>query len=179
MKDNRSLFELTADMAALEDELYETGGELTPEMELALPQTSEALVTKVDNIGILIRKFDSSVDVIDAEMKRLTALKKTCVRASENLKGYVQHSMEENGHKKLEGNLTKFSLRKSDRTITDDDTILNPYRFALEEYRKTLPAFIILPDIKVSKSAIKDLIKNQGIEIPGAYIEEHQSLIMK
>lgn len=179
MKDGRTLFELTADMAALEDELYENGGELTEDLALSLPQTANALSAKVDSIGALVRKFDSSVDSIDAEIKRLQALKKTCANASENLKGYVLLTMDRNGQERLEGQLTKIFKRRSTKTVTDDETILAPWRFALEEFRRTLPDIITLPDMKVNKTAVKDLIKKQGIEIPGAHLEESWSLIMK
>jgi hypothetical protein len=177
--ENRSLFELTADMAALEDELYINGGELTEELALTLPQTSEALVAKVDSIGAVIRKFESSVDSIDAEIKRLQSLKKTCKNAAENLKGYVSRSMEKGGYDRLDGSLTKFFKRRSERTITDDEAILAPYRYTLEEYRKTLPNYITLGDFTISKSVIKDMIKKDGITVPGAALEQNWSLIMK
>lgn len=177
--EKRSLFELTTEMAALEDELYLNGGELTEELALTLPQTSEALVAKVDSIGTVIRKFESSVDSIDAEIKRLQSLKKTCNNAAENLKAYVLHSMEKNGYERLDGSLTKFYKRRSERTITDDEAILAPYRYTLEEYRKTLPAYITLGDFKVSKSVVKEMIKKEGVIVPGAALEQNWSVIMK
>lgn len=177
--EKRSLFELTSDMAALEDELYMNGGELTEELALTLPQTSEALVAKVDSIGAVIRKFESSVNSIDAEIKRLQALKKTCNNAAEGLKEYILYSMDKNGFERLDGSLTKFYKRKSEKTITDDESILAPYQFAIEQFRSSLPAYITLPDFKVSKSVIKDMIKKEGIEIAGAHIEQNWSVIMK
>ena len=76
--ENRSLFQLTADMAAIEDALYETGGELTPEIEEALHETAQSLAVKTDSYNALMRKFGSQADIIDAEIKRLTEKKKTC-----------------------------------------------------------------------------------------------------
>jgi hypothetical protein len=87
--------------------------------------------------------------------------------------------MDRNGQERLEGQLTKIFKRRSTKTVTDDETILAPWRFALEEFRRTLPDIITLPDMKVNKTAVKDLIKKQGIEIPGAHLEESWSLIMK
>jgi hypothetical protein len=80
---------------------------------------------------------------------------------------------------KLDGAFTKFSLRKSEKTITDDESILAPYQFVLEEFRQTLPPYITLPDFKVNKTIIKDMIKKDGIQIPGAHLEENMSLIVK
>jgi hypothetical protein len=177
--DARNLFQLTADMAAIEDALWENGGELTPELEEAMTETTASLVAKTDGYGALIRKFDSASAAIDAEIKRLQALKKTATNAVDRLKERVKFSMQTNGISKLDGQLTKFSLRRSEKTVTDDESILAPYQFTLEEFRQTLPPYISLPDFKVNKTIIKDMIKKDGIQIPGATMEENWSVIMK
>ena len=177
--DTRSLFQLTADMSAIEDALWESGGELTPELEEALTETTESLKVKTDSYGALIRNFDSASSAIDAEIKRLTALKKTADKAVERLKSRVLNSMQENGMSKLDGTYTKFSLRRSERTVTDDELLLGPYTFALESFRQTLPDYISLPELKVNKTVIKDMIKKEGMQLPGAALEENWSLIMK
>lgn len=177
--ENRSLYQLTADMAAIEDALWENGGELTPELEEALTETSASLVAKTDSYGALIRKFDSAATAIDAEIKRLQALKKTAVNAGDSLKKRILFSMQKNEKTKLDGQLTKFFLRRSERTITDDESILAPYLFALEEFIKTLPAYVKTGDLRVDKTIIKEMIKKQGIQIPGAALEENWSVVMK
>ena len=177
--ENRSLYQLTADMAAIEDALWENGGELTPELEAAMTETASSLVAKTDGYGVLIRKFDSAASTIDAEIKRLQALKKTASNAADRLKKRLLASMQDNGMSKLDGQLTKFFLRRSERTITDDESILAPYAYALEEFIKTLPAYVKIGDLKVDKTIIKDMIKKGGIQIPGAAIEENWSVVMK
>lgn len=177
--DTRSLFQLTTDMSAIEDALWENGGELTPELEEALTDTEQSLKAKTDSYGALIRNFDSAALMIDAEIKRLQALKKTADRASERLKGYVMNSMQANNISKLDGAYTKFSLRRSERTVTDDDLLLGPYAFALEAFRQTLPDYISLPDLKINKTIIREMIKKEGMQLPGAALEENWSVIMK
>jgi hypothetical protein len=177
--DTRSLFQLTTDMSAIEDALWENGGELTPEIEQALAETEASLATKSDNYGALIRNFESAASMIDAEIKRLTALKKTATNSSERLKNRVLDAMQANGFTKLDGAYTKFSLRRSERTITDDEAILAPYYFTLEAIKSTLPPYITLGDLKVNKTIIKDMIKKDGITIPDAHLEENFSLIMR
>lgn len=166
-------------MSAIEDALWENGGELTPELEEALTETEQSLKVKTDSYGALIRNFDSAATMIDAEIKRLQAMKKTAEKASERLKGRVMDSMQANGISKLDGAYTKFSLRRSERTITDDDLLLGPYAFALEAFRQTLPDYISLPELKINKTVIKDMIKKEGMQLPGAALEENWSLIMK
>jgi hypothetical protein len=93
MNENRTLFQLTADMAAIEDALYETGGELTPEIEEALQETAQSLAVKTDSYNALMRKFSTQADVIDAEIKRLTAIKKTCQNAEKRLREHICDTM--------------------------------------------------------------------------------------
>lgn len=177
--DTRNLFQLTSDMAAIEEALWENGGELTPELEEIMTETSASLVAKTDGYGALVRKFDSAVSAIDAEIKRLQALKKTAANATDRLKAHLLFSMQANGINKLEGSLTKISLRRSERLITDDESILAPYNFTIEAIRETLPPYIQLGDLKVNKVAIKDMMKKEGITLPDAHLEENWSVIMK
>ena len=174
-----TLFQLTSEMVAIEDALWENGGELTPELETALNENTQSLAAKTDAVGATIRKFDYTVDNIDAEIKRLQALKKVAANAAENLRGYAKHSMLTNGISKLEGVTTKISLRRSERIVTNDEEILAPYYFTIEAIRSTLPPHVQLGDLKVSKTAIKDMYKKDGVLIPGAQIEENWSVIMK
>lgn len=177
--DTRNLFQLTADMAAIEDALWENGGELTPELEEAMTETSSSLVAKTDSYGALIRKFDSAASAIDVEIKRLQAMKKIAVNATERLKERVKFSMLANEISKLDGTYTKFSLRNSERTITDDESMLAPYLFSLEQFRNTLPPYIQMGDLKINKTILKDMLKKDGVLPPGATIEKNVSVIMR
>ena len=57
MEGKMTLFGLSAQMAQIEDELYENGGELTPELEKELTETRESLVAKVDGYNALYQKY--------------------------------------------------------------------------------------------------------------------------
>ena len=174
-----TLFQLSAEMTALEDMLLESGGELTPELEAALTETQQGLSNKIDGYCAILHKFDYTEDVLDAEIKRLTARKKTVANAKDRLKKHVCDTMGAFGMTKLESNLNTMTRRRSTKVETNDEVILAPYLQGLEEYRKTLPIHIQVPDLKVSKSAIKDIQKDQGILVNGAEIVENWSLIIK
>lgn len=173
--DSRSLFQLSADMSAIEDALYETGGELTPEIEAALQETAQSLAMKTDSYNALMRKFGSQADVIDAEIKRLTALKKTCQNAEKRLREHVCETMQMFGIEKLEGTYCKMSLGKSTRVETDDEQLMAAYMGAVEKLGATLPPYLIL-DVKVSKTGIKEYEKETGILPAGAEKVESVSL---
>ena len=162
-------------MAAIEDALYETGGELTPEIEEALTETAQSLAVKTDSYNALIRKFGAQADVIDAEIKRLTALKKTCQNAEKRLKMHICDTMQEFGIEKLEGTYCKMSLAKSTRTETDDERLMEAYQAAVDELGATLPPYLSL-EMKVSKTGIKEYEKETGILPAGAEKVESVSL---
>lgn len=166
-------------MVAIEDALWENGGELTPELDEAMTANSFEIATKIDGYCALIRKFETAENSIDAEIKRLQALKKTATNSKEKLKDYMLYSMQTNGIDKLNGSLCKASLRRSEKTITDDELILAPYQFALEEFRRTLPEYVTIGDFKVNKTIIKDMAKKGGILPAGAEIQENWSVVLR
>lgn len=174
-----TLFELTAEMAALEEMLLESGGELTPELEEALTENQQGLSNKVDGYCAILHKFSYTEDVLDAEIKRLMARKKAVGNAKERLKKHVCDTMGVFGMTKLESNLNTMTRRRSTKVETDDETILAPYQQNLEEFRKTLPLHVQVPDLKVNKTAIKEIQKESGILVNGAQIVENYSLIIR
>ena len=173
--ENRTLFQLTADMAAIEDALYETGGELTPEIEEALQETAQSLAVKTDSYNALMRKFGAQADIIDAEIKRLTALKRTCQNAEKRLKNHICETMGAFGIDKLEGQFCKISRAKTSSLETNEELILATCLPAIDALNESLPPYIRV-EPNVSKTAIKDMQKTDGILPAGAEIVENYSI---
>lgn len=137
------------------------------------------LHTKLDNTNCLQKMIDGEIDVIDKEIKRLTAEKKARERKREWLKNRVDYFVrsqftDENGNLNTEG-LNKYKLdlphskigyRKSDSVeVTDIDKLP-------EEYIKT--KIEKNPDKVAIKNAIKD-----GKEITGAKIVTNYNIQIK
>lgn len=173
--DTKTLFQLSADMAAIEDALWENGGELTEELSLALQETEKTLATKADSYNYLLRSFASKADILDAEIKRLTQLKKTAENAEKRIKEHICETMGMFGMDKIEGNFCKISRARSTRVETNDDQLKAAYLINLEEFNKNLPPFLSA-ELKVSKTAIKDMQKNDGVLPAGAEIVENYSI---
>lgn len=137
------------------------------------------LQTKLDNTNCLQKMIDGELEVIDKEIKRLTAEKSARVRKKEWLKNRVdafvkRQFTDENGnvdeegvHKyKLDLPHSKISYRKSDSVeVTDLETLP-------EEYIKT--KIEKNPDKVAIKNAIKD-----GKEIKGAKIVTNYNIQIK
>ena len=64
-----TLYALTAAQAAIEDALYENGGELTPELEEQLAETREALPAKIDGYNHILARLAGMEAAADAEYK--------------------------------------------------------------------------------------------------------------
>ena len=173
--DIRTLFQLSADLVAIEDALWENGGELTPELELSMQETEASLAKKADGYYSLIHSFASKKDVIKAEIDRLAKLKKVAENAEKRIKQHICNTMGAFGIEKLEGNFVKFSRGKSTSTETDDDVLRASYTAPIANLMDALPPYLQV-EIKVNKTALKEYIKETGITPNGVEFVENWSL---
>lgn len=173
--ETRTLFQLSADMAAIEDALWENGGELTPELEQALQETEQSLAAKADGYYSLIHSFAYKKDAIKAEIDRLTKLKKVAENAEKRVKQHICDTMGAFGINKLEGNLVKFSRGRSTSTETNDEQLKAAYTAQIANLMDALPPYLDV-DVKVNKTALKEYIKEEGITPAGVEFVENWSL---
>ena len=173
--DTRNLFQLTADMAAIEDALWENGGELTDELQQALVETEQSIASKVDGYNHIIASFDAKAEIIDKEIKRLTALKKTAENASKQIRKHVCDTMGAFGIEKLEGKYCKMTRSRSTKTEVNEEQITAAFINGLQALNESLPPYITA-DFKVSKTALKDYIKEENITPAGVEFVENWSL---
>ena len=82
-----TLFNITAEQKRINEALMELDGELTPELEEALVINAENFAVKVEGYATSIHQFEAYAEAADAEIKRLTALKKSAQGAAKRLKG--------------------------------------------------------------------------------------------
>ena len=177
--EKRTLFELTSEARAIEDALIENGGELTPELEIAMTDNREALVAKVESYGMFYRKFKYTASMVAEEIKRLQTMKKTAENAEKRLKERLEYNMRANDMTILEGGTTRVSFAKNPPTIeVDEEAMVAPYLFLIEELTASLPPYIKV-DVKVSKDAIKQMYKETGIMPAGAEQVQTESIRIK
>ena len=175
MELSTTLFQLSTDMMAIEDALWESGGELTPELEQAMAENAESMAKKVDGYNAVIRAFAYKADVLDAEIKRFTALKKVAENAQKRIKEHVLDTMNAFGIEKLEGAYCKITKSKSTKTEVDEPALLQVYMPMLEGINESLPPYITA-EFKVSKTALKEYIEESGITPAGVEFVENCSL---
>jgi len=180
MENRMTLYYLSEQMAAIEAALEENGGELTPELEAQWEETRESLVAKVDNYNALIQKLKNYSENIKAESDRLAKLKKTADNSLKRIKDHIKGTMECFNLKRIDGDYCKFTLSKSTSTEVDEETLLAPYRPAIEALEAKLPPYITL-EVKISKAAIKEAVKGlpEGVTLAGVSFNENTNLTIK
>ena len=173
--DTKTLFQLSADMAAIEDALWENGGELTEELALALQETELSLARKADGYNALLRSFAATKENLKAEIDRLTKLKKTAENAEKRIKQHVCETMGMFGIEKLEGKYCKMTRARSTKAEVNEEQITAAFINGLQALNESLPPYITA-DFKVSKTALKDYIKEENITPAGVEFVENWSL---
>ena len=179
MEKSLTLYELTAEQQAIEDALIDNGGELSPELEEMLNSNQEAISEKVDGYNKILRKFEGRETAIDAEIMRLTALKRTAQNAQKSIKEHLLWAMEQAGKDKLEGTLCKAYLRHSSALEVDEDVLLMEVAKKMEKWQNTLPSYITL-SAKINKTVIKEMFpKDSTLLPPGCQYKDNKSITIK
>lgn len=166
------LYELVSEEKKL-NELFilaidEETGEIRDNETLEQLETElkNALVNKSEGIIKVIRNQESDLEMVTAEIERLTNLKNKIKKELENFKSYIKFNMKKMDIKKIETSLGNISLRQSTATEIYDETSL-PKEFLKEKITYT-----------PSKTEIKKAIEN-GQEVKGARLIVNTSLTIK
>jgi hypothetical protein len=159
-----NLYEITNEAQYLAA-LLETE-ELTPELEAELLINQEQLQTKAINYAKVISNYQGESDAIDAEIKRLKAMKESRDKKVTWLTESLKKAMMVSGIEKIDSPLFKLSLRRSEAVEVEVPEAL-PVDW---QVRKVM--------ITADKVAIKKAIK-EGYAITGARLVENFNLQIK
>jgi seryl-tRNA synthetase len=140
--------------------------ESTPELEEALLINQDQLQAKAGNYAKVIANIQSDSDSIDAEIKRLKAMKDTKDRSISRLKEALRDAMLVSGIDKIESSLFKLSLRRSEAVEVD---VVEALPNSFQNIKNVVTA---------DKLAIKEAIK-RGENVMGARIIENFNLQIK
>lgn len=118
---------------------------------------------KLENIALAVEEIETAAEGLKERAKLLTERSKTVQTRADRLKEYIIHSMEAFGDKRIDGEICRLTIRKSDKVIVDEE-------FLPSEYWRTKPAEEEVDKIKIAK----DLKLGKVIE--GARFEKSTSL---
>jgi hypothetical protein len=163
---SKSLWEITTELQQIEDQLMENGGEVTPELETALQISQTELSDKAGNYISLILKNEADAEIIDAEIKRLTALKKSRQNIAHQLKERLSGAMQYFEISKIQLPFAVISLRQSESVEVDD-----PLKLPVEYQR-------VKTTVEADKATLKAALK-AGEQVWGASLKTNQNLQIK
>lgn len=156
-----SLYRISVDQQALNEQLFEAEGELTPELEEALIINEANLTLKAEDYVTSMAMFAASAEAAKAEIKRLQAFVKRADNAQERMKNALTFALETFGIDKMEVGTHRISFRKSEGVvITDEVAIPNEY---------------IIVETKVNKAQLKADLK-AGAVVSGAHLETRKNI---
>lgn len=151
----KSLYAIQTEYLQLAEALE--NDELTVELESQLTINQNELQAKGLAYGYIAKEFEYDIDIIDAEIARLNAMKTTRKNALDRLKATLKGAMELYGIVELKSPTLKISFRKSESVIIQDMSQLDE-RFIKTKTTKDVDKVAI-------KQAIKDGEAVQGAEL--------------
>jgi len=161
-----SLFKISNDMQLIVNELIANGGELTDELQDQLQITESQMKQKATGYAQVIRAMRYDNDIVDAEIKRLQAIKKVRKNTTERLENALSDAMQQFEMDVIETPISKISFRSSQSVeITDEN--------AIDKQFKTQ-----IITTKVDKMEIKRAIKG-GATVNGAELVTNKNLQIK
>lgn len=164
---------------SIEDMLYESGGEVTEEIEEALALSEGALESKIDGYYSVINKMNYGSEEIDKEIARLQALKKTKQNAVKNLKERLLYYMAKADIQRVEGTLCKVYRKNNAPSVVveNESDLYVAYAFDYDALVEKLPSYIKLT-MSLDKTKLKETLKG-GQEVSGCKLESSQSVVFK
>lgn len=126
---------------------------------------TDEFTAKAQGIEMVCRELTKDIPAIDAEIKRLTALKKHRERVADGLHDYLLYHMQQTGITKIEAPLFSISVRTNPPSVEvfDESQVPNEY---------------MVPKYTISKTLIKEAL-SAGKEIPGARMTQTQRIAIK
>jgi len=164
--EKKSLYGIQSEYMMLINDIIDAEGEITPEQEQSLIINQSELITKSESYIAVINKLKSECDYIDAEIKRLQALKKARKNAENRLKQSLKNAMELYEIDEIKTNLNKINFRKSESVVIECDIADLPD--SMKIYKAEA----------ISKTEIKKMLK-AGVEVDGVYLKINKNLQIK
>lgn len=163
----RALYDI--DQAILDCVDMETGEILDSDKLTALQMEREQ---KLEGVALWVKDLKAEADAVKAEADKLTARKKALDNKIESIKNWLLYAL--NGEKLKTARCNVYQTHSQRVKVIDEQSVVNWIQTHSREPEQYLK--FTLPEIR--KDAVKAAIKD-GAEIPGAYLEETESVVIK
>jgi len=159
-----NLISITQSIIALENQILDNGGELTPELELSLEINEKNLIEKVDKYVYLIDRLEMGAEFFKAKQEEAAKLKKSYESTIDNLKERLKFAMKTLNTNELRGLEYSYKLAKSKSKVKIENLESIPMEYVREKISYE-------PDKEKIFAALEI-----GLQIPGATLEDSYSL---
>lgn len=163
---NRTLYQITQDLQALDELLAESGGDITDEqtaqaIEAYFTELDADLASKADNYAALIRTLEARAATRKDEAGRMRALAASDESNAQRLKARLKQAFEERGITKLETARFRLGVRGNGGLQSVDVSVP----------AETLPTIYQAVEVSPNTAAIRKAL-SEGVEIPGCVLME-------
>lgn len=160
----KTLSTIIDDAKRLELAVWDSGGELTEEIESLLAINAQDLSQKVDNYAMLLQRIEIAEDYYKKCADRYRDAASKMGKIHSKLSENVHHAMDVLKVKSLSGELNSFSIRLNPPSVViDDETKID------RNYFKEVITY------SIEKKRLKDDLK-MGLQVSGAHMEQRSSL---
>jgi hypothetical protein len=165
----RSLSDIINEAQLIMDQLFESGGEITPETEALLAGSKLELKQKIDAYGFIIDQFKARKDYAIGKTKEWGKVADQCERALEYLESKVKTALTTLELSEIHGHEYTFKLRANPPSVVVENEAAVPGDYIVTETKTTT---------RVDKKKILEVLKT-GASIPGVHLERGIKLISK
>jgi hypothetical protein len=155
------LYELPDALEAVEAQLLEFGGELTPELEAQLEAIEGTLEIKAERICRMIANNDRAAEAYQAEIERMDAHRSAHANTASRLKKYLQSVLERLNRPKLQAGVFPVRLQLNGQPSI---RLANP--FEIPERFRRVPAVEFNSSAALAELREQKLIPSKAGEFP-------------
>lgn len=159
-----TIYELTGEFLQFSNlaEQMELTDEQKAMLDDALNNLCEDISIKLEGYSKVIKNFESDIEGIRNEEKRLAARRKVLENRIDNMKEAMKYAMQVTGTTKSKGDLFTVSLQNNPESVVLD-----------EQYLENIPSKYLIPqEPKVDKTLLKEDLK-AGVILDGvAHLEQ-------
>lgn len=159
-----NLYEIETQYRELAEELFESGGDLTPELDAGLAISLELFEKKAASYGMIIKELTGDIDQIIDLIDDLNKKKKKLEGTRDGLKSRILNAMLLFEREKFKTPLLSMWVQRSKKVVVlDENMVPEPYRYEVTEW-------------KIDRKGLKEAIENQQLESESVYIAEEPNL---
>ena len=164
MEQKNNLMTMASEANALEQLIFESGGELNETLETWMAEISTGITTKADAYYFMMQKLEATAEMFSYRASQNANAAKSLTNAVSSMKERIKAAMMIMGTDEVKGSEIRFKLQNSTpRLVVENESVL-PAKFFVTETITTL-------DKKSVTTAIK-----AGEVVDGARLEETKSL---